>query len=374
MPKKGRNIYKRKDGRWEARYIKSYDENGKIKYGYVYAKTYNEAKIKQDCLSRELKGGMKEDMINGTSFYAVSHRWLEIIKVSVKESTYAKYMRVVDKYLGPYFKNISMEYISNEMIERYIIYLMEGGRLDSGGGLSGKTTRDIIAVLKLIIKYARKNDIDINCIPDEIKIKRSVKNIRVLDKSEQKVLTEYLLKDVNLTKLGVMLSLYTGIRIGELCALQWGDINLEENFISITKTLQRIEDFSGDNKTKIIIDEPKSEASKRVIPVPGFLSKVLYGFAGKSDEFILTGDRIKFVEPRTMQERFRCLLEECGLEQVNFHALRHTFATRCVEIGFEIKSLSEILGHSNVNITLDKYVHSSLGLKRDNMEKLGTFI
>ena len=366
MPKKGRNIYKRKDGRWEARYVKSHDENGKIQYGYIYARTYCEARQKQRSLM-PAGDGMDTQYLKKTQnsgFCSVAQKWLDMQKVNIKESTYSRYKRIITKYLAPYFDGMYIENISNETIEEY-------GRLDGSGGLSNKTAGDITAVLKSVIKYAAINNIQVQCLVNNIKLKKPVKNIQVLGKKEQELLTEYLSYNTCLTKLGVLISLYTGIRIGELCALKWSDINLEENFIKVAKTLQRIEDYSNcSQKTKVIIDKPKSESSKRIIPLPGFLKEILCGFKTKGSAFVLTGDSKKFIEPRTMQARFKNILEDCGLPQVNFHVLRHTFATRCVELGFDIKSLSEILGHYNVNMTLNKYVHSSFDLKKNNMEKL----
>lgn len=377
MPKKGRNIYKRKDGRWEARYVKSHDENGRIQYGYIYARTYCEARQKQRSLM-PAGDGMDTQYLKKTQnsgFCSIAQKWLDMQKVNIKESTYSRYKRIITKYLNPYFDGMYIENISNETIEEYIIYLTKYGRLDGNGGLSNKTAGDITAVLKSVIKYAAINNIQVQCLVNNIKLKKPVKNIQVLGKKEQELLTEYLSYNTDLTKLGVLISLYTGIRIGELCALKWSDINLEENFIKVSKTLQHIEDYSNcSQKTKVIIDKPKSESSKRIIPLPGFLKEILYGFKTKGSAFVLTGDSKKFTEPRTMQARFRNILEDCGLPQVNFHVLRHTFATRCVELGFDIKSLSEILGHSNVNMTLNKYVHSSFDLKKNNMEKLDAIL
>lgn len=371
MPKRGRNIYKRKDGRWEARYIKSYDETGKIRYGYLYAKTYNEAKYRQENIKLKycVKSNEQDDYT--VKFCNIACKWLDMEKINVKESTFSRYERIVNKYLNPYFENEYCECINNKKVDDYVIYLSEYGRLDGKGGLSSKSISDIIIILNSILKYAIKNNVSIPYSCEGIRIRKSKNSIKVLDKKEQQILTDFLMNDINYTKLGIILSLYTGMRIGELCALKWENINLKENYVEIRKTLQRIEDFSGENrKTKIIIDEPKSECSKRFIPLPDFLSELLFKLKGNGDEFVLTGDREKYIEPRNMQIRFHNILSECGLQEINFHALRHTFATRCVELGFEIKSLSEILGHSNVKITLDKYVHSSFDLKKDNMKKL----
>ncbi|MGN0477542.1 MAG: site-specific integrase [Ruminococcus sp.] len=183
---------------------------------------------------------------------------------------------------------------------------------------------------------------------------------------------KFLLNETDLNKMGIILALYTGIRLGELCALKWENICFDSNIIRIRHTMQRIQNNSinSTQKTKIIITEPKSLSSMRDIPLPKCIVEIVRRFQSNPENYILTGNNFEFVEPRTMQNRFKKIIKDSGIEDKNFHVLRHTFATRCVEQGFETKSLSEILGHSNVNITLNRYVHSSLQLKRDNMDKL----
>ena len=158
--------------------------------------------------------------------------------------------------------------------------------------------------------------------------------------------------------------------------MQWSDFDMENKVIKINKTLQRIQNIDGIKrcKTKIIITEPKSQCSIREIPIPNAIMNYVEMFHRSQKEYILTGEKKNFVEPRTMQNRFKNYLERSGIENINFHALRHTFATRCIELGFEIKSLSEILGHASVNITLNRYVHSSFELKSSNMNKLSVLV
>ena len=194
--------------------------------------------------------------------------------------------------------------------------------------------------------------------------------MRVLSREEQRCLTEYLMTDMDDCKFGILLSMFSGIRIGELCALRWENISLKDNTVKITSTMQRIRELDGDGKTKILIGSPKSDTSQRIIPLTEQAASLCDRMKSQDkDTYILTGSD-KYMEPRTLQYRFERYTRECGLEGVHFHTLRHTFATRCVEVGFEIKSLSEILGHANTSITLDRYVHSSIDLKRDNMNKL----
>ena len=217
--------------------------------------------------------------------------------------------------------------------------------------------------------------------------------MRVLTIEEQKELVDYLQKDMDACKFGVLLALLTGIRIGELCALKWDAVSVEGKCLRVNKTMQRLKNTEeGGAKTKIVIDVPKSEASVRSIPLTDYaielISKMQEDFYhintmprhGESsdgekaslkleDAYILTGTE-HYMEPRALQYRFGKYAKKCGLTDVHFHTLRHTFATRCVEVGFEVKSLSEILGHSSITITLERYVHSSMDLKRNNMSKL----
>lgn len=169
----------------------------------------------------------------------------------------------------------------------------------------------------------------------------------------------------------MLLSLFTGIRVGEICALRWEDISFSEQTIYVHQTMQRLQDRSNStNKTKIVITTPKSACSIRTIPLPEELLPILEAHRTTSTGYLLTNSDQNYIEPRTMQNRFKKALQICSIENANYHSLRHTFATRCIELGFDIKSLSEILGHASVNITLNRYVHPSLELKKENMQRL----
>lgn len=177
--------------------------------------------------------------------------------------------------------------------------------------------------------------------------------------------------------IGILISLFTGLRIGELCALTWENISIENENIHVNRTLQRIQIVNADeqssSKTQIIITSPKSVCSIRTIPLPKSIISVLQKIEVK-EGYLLTGNIEKYVEPRSMQYHFKKVLSKCGIEIVNFHVLRHTFATRCIELGFDVKTLSELLGHSNVNITMSRYVHPSFELKKENMQRLSQLL
>lgn len=367
MSRKGENIYKRKDGRWEGRYIKGYDLNHKAQYGYVYAHTYTDAK----CKLTEVKlipTIQQRKTKNTRELEKFCITWLQKIKTQVKQSTYAKYHNLINNHIIPSLGKMSAINITPITVRQFIDEKLSKGKIHGNGGLSPKTVKDIISVLKLVLQYA--NSIDTECYYnlDTIKIKSHNKNVSVFTENERTSFTAYLMNDIDNTKLGILISLYAGLRIGEICALKFEDIS--DGIIHVRHTMQRIQNFDGnDKKTKVIITEPKSSCSVRDVPIPDFLNKLIKQFY-ISKAYVLTGESKKYVEPRTLQNRFKTHTNNCGLHGVNYHITRHTYASMCVEHGFEIKSLSEMLGHSSVNITLNRYVHSSMDLKKQNVAKL----
>ena len=233
--------------------------------------------------------------------------------------------------------------------------------------------KDMITVLRSICSYAGRQGLEAPCHFELLKFRRNSDEVRILDRSECAVLEQCLFQDDSLIKTGILLSLFMGLRLGEVCALQRGNILYDEAILQIRFTMQRIQTTGqGETKkTKIIVTSPKSGNSVRDIPIPEFILERLEMIRTMPQEaYILTGRSDKFVEPRSMENLFKRCLKECRMEEINYHALRHTFATRCIEAGFDVKSLSEILGHANVNITLNRYVHSSMEQKRANMGKL----
>lgn len=377
MSRTGENIYKRKDGRWEARYIKYYDGNGKAKYGYVYGHSYAEAKSKLIRCLTSIKSGpasnSKPNSFKGFDFWL--DEWLKVKKVRVKEPTYIRYRNSIENHIKPYLGKYPIERISTALIEKFAQYLLEKGRLDKTGGLSEKSVLDILTIVKEVIKYTNTLGIATSCQIEFIPLKNKRKEMRVLSKEESQKLVSYLTVDTDNYKFGIFLAFYTGIRVGELCALQWKDLSFNDKTLHISKTMQRLQkvEHNEEKKTHVIVVEAKSQSSHRLIPLPDFILEMASKYKQSPNCYIISTSRGKFIEPRVMQYQFKKCMEDCGIKDVNFHALRHTFATRCIEAGFDIKTLSEILGHSSVKITLDKYVHSSHELKRINMEKLRMF-
>ena len=178
-------------------------------------------------------------------------------------------------------------------------------------------------------------------------------------------------KQNNLVTLGIIFTLFTGVRIGELCGLRWGDIDLINGYVHVRRTVERIANLDDKmcGKTKVIVSEPKTENSIRIIPMPNFLIEYIKKFREKDDKYLLTATT-KFTEPSTYYSRYKTFLRQNNLGDYTFHELHHTFATQCVDKGFDIKSLSEILGHSNVTTTMNLYVHPTLQMKKRQMDML----
>ena len=230
-----------------------------------------------------------------------------------------------------------------------------------------KYISDIIVVLKNMAKYTEKTHNFTNLISDIELPKIKKYEPEIYNKEEQKRLESILLKNMNTIKMAVFLTLYTGIRIGELCGLKWSDIDFNAKTLRIERTVQRVKNDDILWKTKYIISEPKSRTSKRIISLPDFLI-----FKPSNENVFILTSNDKIPDVRTMEYRFKAILRKNNLREVNFHSLRHLFATNCIEIGFDVKTLSEILGHSSVEITLNRYVHSSFERKKQcmNMFKL----
>lgn len=167
------------------------------------------------------------------------------------------------------------------------------------------------------------------------------------------------MQNLNPGSLGILLSLYTGLRIGEICGLKWKDIDFTQNVLTVSRTVQRIQTVSG---SKLTVTSPKTASARRSIPIPFYIIKLLRRFAGTGEVFVLSGTE-QPVEPRTMQNRFHAILKKAGLPSINYHSLRHMFATNSLQAGFDVKTLSEILGHASVETTLRAYVHSSMERK-----------
>lgn len=362
MARRGENIRKRTDGRWEGRYITSYSDTGKACYSSVYGKTYAEAKEKL----KQYKNLCDHKIESRMSMQKLFREWLNMKRDTIKQSSYVKYRNLIENHYIPYFGHMKTMYLTGEHVQDFIL---------EKNHLAEKTVHDLVSLLVQIIKYGQSRQyiryfgfqtISYPKIPNQ--------ELHVLKSSEVTKLVHFMQSSFEIQKIGVLLSLFMGIRLGELCALQWQDVNLLDETIHIKKTMQRLKDFDSKTsaKTKIVIDTPKSQKSIRSIPIPSFLLEVLQKYKASNKAYLLTGT-VRYIEPSVYERMFSTYLEEAGIENTNFHALRHTFATRAIEQGFDIKSLSEILGHSSVKFTMERYVHPSEAHKKRNLEKLAIF-
>ncbi len=367
MPRKGRNIYKRKDGRWEGRYIRARDSSAKAVYGYVYGKTYKEAKNK---LERAAVMPVNSQIETAKTFGYWAEQWCKIQKPQIKESTEAKYYGILQNHLLPSFSERKISELTNCEIEGFITRLSVCD-CSRNKSLSPKTISDILSVMRSVLRYGLRNGQSCSVDIRSIQIKQVQPKMRVLSRQEQEILCRHIYKETNCYAIGILLCLYTGLRVGELCALCWEDISFNEQVIYVRHTMQRIQTHAETGqKTKVIITTPKSSHSERQVPIPEALLPILKSYQKTRSGYFLTNSEHYYVEPRVMQNHFKAIAKNCGFPDASFHSLRHTFATRCVEVGFDIKSLSEILGHASVNITMNRYVHPSMEWKKENMKRI----
>lgn len=258
MPRHGENIRQRKDGRWEARVIIGKDECNHSVYHSIYGKSYEEVKAKK---LQFIQNGMRTSIDSSTTvdknttFKQLTERWLSSKKLFVKESTYSHYVFLCSHYIIPYLGNYLVKSIDCEKINMCLTKLQINGKANHKEGLSSKSIIDIRTIILAVIKYANENHVETH-LDGKIFIPSRRKNESpVFTHSEQDLLEKYLITHLTTYTMGIILDLYTGIRIGELCALKWKNIDFDGWLIYISKTLQRIpiSDGSNGSKTKLII-------------------------------------------------------------------------------------------------------------------------
>lgn len=367
MPRRGENIHKRNDNRWESRIIIGREPiTGKAIYKSIYGKSYHEVKNKTKSYQENRPTNQKQTNLLTVEDLALL--WLEYKKESIKFSTYCNYCLKVQNHIINNIGIIKLADLNNE-----VLYHFEQ-QLKTKNKLSNKSMNDIIVIFNQIIKYGIKKKLITNLL-DNLKTKReSPKVIQILSTREVNILVNSIKLKFDKKDIGILLSLFMGIRLGEICALQYQDINFEEKTIAISKTIQRVKNPDKSNqKTKIIIDEPKSQNSKRILPIPSFLLNYLLEYKPElkswKECYILTGTK-KYIEPRCYEYYFEKKLLEYDIKKINFHILRHTFASRAIESGMDIKMLSELLGHSDIKLTMQLYIHPTLESKSHFLEKL----
>ena len=369
MPKRGENIYHRKDGRWEGRYITGRKPDGKPRFGYVYGHSYGEVKkllmpLKTACCEMRLESRNTKPFRDYLLMNLAEKRASRI-----KASSYDSYYRTVHNHILPALGAYPMHRLTAQQVQKFLLDMHDSG-------LSDSTIRNVFRYLSNVIRAAAKSGAMAQDICEGITPpKLSPKAVHALSLAEQQCLEREALavlkKSGNKYGIEVILALHTGMRIGEICALRWKDVDFDSGMIHVNHTLQRLNLHGQGAKTVVKIGSPKSASSLRKIPMNAQLSTLLLVQQhGAKGEFVVPG-RQTYTEPRAMQYRFEQMLKRAQLPRVGFHTLRHSFATRCMELNVDVVTVSKLLGHSSAKLTLDIYADSLMEQRRAAVCKLG---
>lgn len=303
-------------------------------------------------------------MVKEKTINQITEEWKEEKKKYVKKSTYAAYQLLIQNHIKPYFGDLYE--VNEEKVQQFVF-----DKLDAG--LSEKTIRDIIIVLKMILKFGIKNGyLEYAQIDAKFPSKQERKNLDVLSKADQKKFMEHLRNNFTFKNLGIFICLSTGMRIGEICGLRWCDVDTAEGVIKVRHTLQRIYIIEGETRhTELLLDTPKTANSVRDIPMSSELLKMLKSLNKVVNEnyYVISND-IKPIEPRTYRNYYKKLCKQLDIPELKFHGLRHSFATRCIESKADYKTVSVLLGHSNISTTLNLYVHPNKEQKKKTIDKM----
>ena len=290
--------------------------------------------------------------------------WKEDKKQYVKRSTFSAYTLLIENHILPSFGEMVL--IEEQDVQAFVFR-----KLDEG--LSQKTIKDILIVLKMILRFGVKNQmIEYRQIDIKFPTERGQHSIDILSRSHQRQIMEYVQSHFTFKNLGIYLCLSSGMRIGELCALTWDDLDIENGVIHVRKTIQRIYIVEADRKhTEVILDTPKTKNSIREIPMTKNLQKMIRPIKKvvNGNFYVLTNDPTP-TEPRTYRNYYKQFMQSLGLPAMKFHGLRHSFATRCIESKCDYKTVSVLLGHSNISTTLNLYVHPNLEQKRHCIDQM----
>ncbi len=297
--------------------------------------------------------------------------WLETYeKDRVKPRTYSRYQSIIELHLIPELGDIAIEDLKRKTIQEFLSKKKKDGNLRSGDTMSSASINLMLTVLSMAFEYA----IDMELCEDNpcLRLKRipdDCKKIEAFTRDEQKKIETYIQDSDDRRLFGILLGFYSGMRIGELIALEWSDVDFDKGIIHVNKTAYR--DKSKTGEWEVCIDKPKTKSSERVIPLPACIIGMMkeYSLDSKSD-YVVENKKGERMSIRSYQYIFEKLTEKVGVRKLNFHAIRHSFATRAIECGMDIKTLSEIMGHKNASITLNRYAHSMLDTKIAMMNKL----
>lgn len=299
-------------------------------------------------------------------FIDILNDWIEQ-KNDIKIQSKQKYENINNNYLKLSLGNMPITKLSKQDIISFFANL-------NNKNISLSIKKTCYYIINSSLNYAYNENYCNYFNLKDIKLKSSNKTIFVFSKEQQLIIENELKNNMNIRKICLLLCLYTGLRIGEICGLKWEDINFNKNYIEVKRTIERIKNINGNNTKTILIEStPKSITSNRIIPIPTFLIEYLNNFKDDNNYFLLSKSD-KLYDPRYFETFYERLIKKIGINYVNFHTLRHTFATRSIESKMDIKTLSELLGHSSVEITLKLYVHPSYELKKTSIDNLVNFM
>ena len=362
MAKRGENIYLRKDGRWEGRYIKGRKENGKALFGSIYGTKYREVKRRLVVIKAQLSENPQPVLAyrRGTLADWLDYWLNEMIRPDIRNTTYDSYLQKINTHILPLLGEYSICGITKEDIVRFMEKLEQ--RVAQG------TAQSVCRILKAAFAAARKKKLIAESPFEDMKcLARQRKKPRFLLPGEQKRIEHDCMRT---GKIEYIVALYTGLRLGELCALKWEDVDFEHNVIYVRHTLSRVYRRQPGNKTVVLLSPPKSECSVRDIPVPVFVMRLLFAHFERSESVFVFAGKRGHMDPRTMQRQFSCMAARLGIKGAHMHTLRHTFATRCLEQQIGCEVLSELLGHSSPEVTYRFYAHCTLAHKRECIGRL----
>ena len=307
-------------------------------------------------------------MIAENKFSKIVALWKEDKKQYVKRSTFAAYTLLIENHILPSFGEMAL--VEEQDVQTFVFRKLNEG-------LSHKTIKDILIVLKMILRFGAKNQMtEYRQIDIKFPTERDKHSIDILNRSHQKQIMEYIRLHFTFKNLGIYICLSAGMRIGEICALTWDDLDVENGIIHVRKTIQRIYVIEEHRKyTEVILDTPQTKNSIREIPMTKNLLKMIRPIKKivNGNFYVLTNEP-KPTEPRTYRNYYKQFMQSLGLPLIKFHGLRHSFATRCIESKCDYKTVSVLLGHSNISTTLNLYVHPNLEQKKRCMEQMSRLL
>lgn len=363
MKRNGENIYRRKDGRWEGRYIKGRKSNGKLYYGYVYSRNYKEVKKNLFLFKLQYKENYLHDtkkINHSLTLQDWSLGWLAKQEKKVKPNTYISYESKMKNHIFPMLGDIELSNLTSSELQEVVDQL--------GEKLSISSLRAVFRVLRTCLNDAVKEERISSNPLDRVEFPTEDRSeVKAFTLEEQKriiaAITDY-------KYLPILTAIHTGLRIGEISGLKWEDINWTERILYVRNNAQRVKVKKGDKHSKLVITSPKTALSQRVVPISDQLFEVLEISRQSSNSEFVFSSKGGPLDPRTIRNRFKKIKERAQVPDLPFHALRHTFATRCIESGVTVTTVSSLLGHKSTKMTLDIYTNSFITEKREAIAKI----